>query len=306
MAYEHRLQLQEQIRLGRLVTFHYFELDRTFTSKEEKHDFWELVYVDKGKVAISTDSGKRLLEQGDIIFYKPNEMHSGGAREETAPNLIILSFECESPAMRFFEDRSFRLNDGERALLAHIVEEGLEAFEPSIALRHSNKVLGRRADSAFGCEQLIKNYLEVLLIGLIRRAATLDTEWKPSLIGKENRDRHLVAEAIAYMEEHVRHNLTLEEISGACSVSKSLLKTRFKEAKGMGVMEYFTRIKIDKAKVLIREESLNYTQMADLLGYSSIHYFSRQFKLITGMTLTEYARTVHARVSGSGALKKGR
>lgn len=305
MVYEHRLQLQEGIRLGRLVTFHYFELDRTFTSKEEKHDFWEFVYVDKGKVAISTDSGKRLLEQGDIIFYKPNEMHSGGAREETAPNLIILSFECDSPAMRFFEDRSFRLNDGERSLLAHIVEEGLTAFEPSITLRQP-KVLGRRANAPFGCEQLIKNYLEILLIGLIRRAATLDTEWKPSLIGKENRDRHLVAEAIAYMEENLQHNLTLEEVSAACSVSKSLLKTRFKEAKGMGVIEYFTRIKIDKAKVLIREESLNYTQIAERLGYSSIHYFSRQFKLITGMTLTEYARTVHARVAGDGPTNKGR
>ena len=48
----------------------------------------------------------------------------------------------------------------------------------------------------------------------------------------------------------------------------------------------------DQAKLLIRENSLNFTEIANTLGYSSIHYFSRQFKKITGMTPSEYSGSI--------------
>lgn len=60
-------------------------------------------------------------------------------------------------------------------------------------------------------------------------------------------------------------------------------------------MEYFRKLKIDKAKTMIREEEYNITQIANILGYNSIHYFSKQFKGITDMSPTEYARSVKAR-----------
>ena len=51
-------------------------------------------------------------------------------------------------------------------------------------------------------------------------------------------------------------------------------------------IEFFSRMKIDFAKQLIRENDMNFTQISDFLGYSSIHYFSRQFKKLSGMTGT--------------------
>ena len=45
---------------------------------------------------------------------------------------------------------------------------------------------------------------------------------------------------------------------------------------------------------MIREDYYNFTQIADRLGFSSIHYFSRQFKRITGMTPSEYASSIKA------------
>lgn len=53
-------------------------------------------------------------------------------------------------------------------------------------------------------------------------------------------------------------------------------------------------MKIDFAKQLIRENDMNFTQISDFLGYSSIHYFSRQFKKLSGMTPTEYATSIKA------------
>ncbi len=45
---------------------------------------------------------------------------------------------------------------------------------------------------------------------------------------------------------------------------------------------------------MIRDEQMNFTQISESLGYSSIHYFSRQFKNITGMTPSEYASSIRA------------
>ena len=57
-------------------------------------------------------------------------------------------------------------------------------------------------------------------------------------------------------------------------------------------MVIVSRLKIQAARRLIREGRLNFTQIASRLGYQSIHYFSRRFHLITGMTPSEYAHSV--------------
>jgi YesN/AraC family two-component response regulator len=62
----------------------------------------------------------------------------------------------------------------------------------------------------------------------------------------------------------------------------------------ISVMEYFTMLKIEEAKLLIREGDYNFTQISRILGYQSVHYFSRLFKKKTDMTLSEYASSVKA------------
>ena len=59
---------------------------------------------------------------------------------------------------------------------------------------------------------------------------------------------------------------------------------------------YFKNLKIDEAKIMIREGEYNFTEIAHRLGYSSIHYFSRHFKKATGMTPSEYAYSVKIKI----------
>ena len=66
----------------------------------------------------------------------------------------------------------------------------------------------------------------------------------------------------------------------------------FRDYANSGIIDYFSNMKINTAKQLIRNQQLNITQIADTLGYTSIHYFTRQFKKITGMTPTEYASSI--------------
>ncbi|WP_409345608.1 helix-turn-helix domain-containing protein [Paenibacillus sp. MBLB4367] len=288
-----KYELQQEMSIGKIVTFYYMETSKHFYSQGEKHDFWEFVYVDKGEVEIYTDSNRLSLEQGDIVFYKPNEFHMGHAINGTALNLIIVSFDCEAPSMKFFEGMSFRLEESERAILSHLVREGLEAFDPPIDSPKMSRPK-RNPQAPYGCEQLIKNYLEILLIRLIRKGASGRKEM-PTSIAAENKDGEVVQQMIAMMKQNLSRDLTVDDFCGELAMGKTSLKTIFKAKVGVGIMEYFNKLKIEHAKLLIREKDYNFTEIAEQLGYSSMHYFSRQFKRVTTMTPTEYARSIKAR-----------
>ena len=94
------------------------------------------------------------------------------------------------------------------------------------------------------------------------------------------------------MEEHIHEQLTIEKICKTTLVSRSHLQKLFQEIHGCGVMEFFTLMKIDTAKEMIRSNQLNFTQISDRLGYTSIHYFSRQFKEYMGCTPGQYRAAV--------------
>jgi len=88
--------------------------------------------------------------------------------------------------------------------------------------------------------------------------------------------------------------VSVKEICHDNLISRSQLQKLFREQHQCGVIELFLQMKIEFAKQLIREDQMNFTQISDFLGYSSIHYFSRQFKKITGMTPSEYSSSIKA------------
>ena len=66
-------------------------------------------------------------------------------------------------------------------------------------------------------------------------------------------------------------------------------------------MDYFSRMKITAAREMIREGRLNFTQISEKLGFQSVHYFSRRFRSLTGMSPSEYADSVKMHISTSPA-----
>ena len=98
----------------------------------------------------------------------------------------------------------------------------------------------------------------------------------------------------AYMEAHISQQLTIEQICWDNLIGRTQLQKIFQQEAGTGIIDYFSKLKIDAAKHMIRDGRLNFTQIADQLGYSSIYYFSRQFKKITGMSPSDYASSVKA------------
>lgn len=295
MSYE-SITLSQELVIEKIVTVHYYEYMSTFSFPGENHDFWEFLYVDKGEIEVNVDGKRFTLNKGQIIFHKPNEFHGLNANGMTAPNLIVISFYCDSPSMAFFENKVFQINDWERNLLGQTIHEAKNTFcspldDPTL------KKLERNSSIPFGSEQIIKINLEHLLINLIRRYSTKQNEVIRTTImqtktTKMNSNDELLHRILHYMETSVSSHLTIEQICTDHSISRSMLQNLFQKRFQCGAIEYFSKMKIEVAKQYIRETHMNFTQIAEKLSYSSVHYFSRQFKKHSNMTPTEYALSV--------------
>jgi AraC-like DNA-binding protein/quercetin dioxygenase-like cupin family protein len=287
--------LADTFTVTHLYSLHYFEFAKDFIFEGERHDFWELLYVDQGELEVTADGAGYNLKQGDLVFHKPNEFHSVWANRKIGPNVIVISFECRSPAMKRFENKMFCLGDEERNLMAKIIQYGFETYKPPFDQPHVHDLV-KREKTPFASEQLLRIHLELLLISLASRGDSLPETTRLSFTAKERGEEELLRRVIAYMREEVSSNLTLEAICMRFNIGQTLLGALFRKKIGMSVMRYYKSLKIEKAKLLIREGRHNFTEIAEELGYSSIHTFSRHFRQATNTTLSEYARTVKARI----------
>ncbi|SDO28644.1 AraC-type DNA-binding protein [Paenibacillus sp. yr247] len=293
-----RIRLQESLTIQNLISFHYFEYAKGYVFEGEQHDFWEILYVDKGEVEVRADDDIHMLRQGNMIFHKPEEFHTVSVKHEhKPPNLIVISFECKSPAMTYFENKIVPLGDRERNMLSLIIQEGFQAFLPPFD-RPSVHNLVRNQQAPFASEQVIKSYLEVLLITLIRNQeqSSAQDPIKQSSLHKEKAEQRIVQQIIAYMQANLSQSFTHDHLCQTFHLGKSRLKELFQSQMQTGVLEAFKSLKIEQAKTLIREEPYNISEIAAMLGYASIHYFSRDFKKAVGMSPSDYAKSVKARV----------
>lgn len=297
MKYKRNL-LKKEFVINHIVTMHYYEFSKDFFFGGEKHDFWELLYVDEGVVEVTAGENNFTLKQGDIIFHKPDEFHGVWANRKIAPNAVVICFDCKSPSMKHFENMLTNLDNEERNIIAAIIREGINSYQQPLGDPEKN-ILKRKKDNQFGSEQLIGTFLEILLINIIRKREQLPHIYKNKLtsIERENAGNDLGSRMISFMERNVTSNISLQDICRFFNVGRTQLAESFKRKTGYGVIEYLLRLKIDKAKKLIREGEFNVTGVAAILGYTSVHYFSRYFKKAVGCSPKEYGRTIKVRIT---------
>lgn len=285
-------RLQQPICINKIITIHYFEYLGNFSFKGESHNFWEFVCVDRGKVEVQANDNIYTLEKNDVIFHKPMEFHAIKSCSSTAPNLVVISFECKSPAMQLFNNRVLSSSDSDRMLLSKIIAEARLAFSTPLHVPSVEQV--KRSHSApFGSEQLIKLYLEQLLIGFIREENDTKIKSRKSTpYTRKKSQAELLEKVLKYLEFHVCEDLTIQIICNDNLIGRSHLHELFHREMKCGVMEYFNSMKIKMAKQIIRDGSKNFSEIADYLAYGSSAYFSKKFKQVTGMSPSEYALSI--------------
>lgn len=292
MAYK-SVVLEDSVTINRIISVHYFQYMSDFSFPGESHDFWELVCMDRGEIDALAGDRRLTLKKGNILFHKPNEFHNVLTNGKVSPSLVVIGFECHSPAIKSFEDQLMSVQDTEKELMAQIIVEARNTFSGRLDDPYQEELIFNSEPLAFGSAQLISHYLEQLMIHLYRRYFSYSLPVRSSrFLAEASSGNDTYNRIVRYMEEHLGERMTIDRICRDNLVGRSQLQKLFRDTKGCGVIEFFSMMKIDTAKQMIRDNQLNFTQIADRLGYNSIHYFSRQFKQITTMTPSEYATSI--------------
>lgn len=282
--------LKNTISVSGIYTVYYFKYGKNFRFEGEQHNFWEMVYIDSGKAQIVADDKEFTLSQGDVFFHKPNEPHTIYTTN-TFANSVIISFDVKGKAMKKLAGKIFSLSDDEKAYLNRVISETKNTFNDKLGNINQLK-LERTASAPLGGEQIIKNHLEIIFVSLLRKdGSTVKTTNHNLLSAKYGK---IVDNILAILEDKLisQESVNLDEISFRLGFSKSYIKSQFKKITGKSIIQYFIEMKIEKAKKLLSQNEYTVSEIADMLGFASIFYFSRQFKLHTDMSPTEYLNSI--------------
>ena len=287
-----RLSFEKIFNVDKIITIFYMELSKNFYYEGEKHDFWEMVYIDKGEMICTADDKRFVLKSGEMTFHKPNEFHNLSGDSSVAPNVSIMTFECKSRAMKHFEGKIFRLNAEEKSLLSTLFSEGLSCYQLEDKRNPLLQKLKVIEPSPLGSSQMTKNLLEIFLIKLCRNTDVVTKEMRQSYVIDGIDVPYNVMEILDYLKEHIYGKVTIRDLAKHLDKSESTIKQLFAQYRDGGIIRYYNALKIKEARKLIREGKYNMTQISDMLQFDNPQYFSKCFKAVTNMTPSEYKASI--------------
>ena len=104
----------------------------------------------------------------------------------------------------------------------------------------------------------------------------------------EKVDNYQVNCVLRFLSENYMNQISLSDAAAEVNLTGNHLSTLFKEATGLGYLQYLQALRINKALELMREKDLNISQIALRTGFSDPGYFARIFKTFTGKSPKNY------------------
>ncbi len=283
--------IKEELKIDGFNSIYYFEFGKDFSHAPERHNFWEMVYVDNGQINAITNGIGCTLQQGQVIFHEPMETHAHVSNSKVSNNMLVVSFTTSSEVMQYFKNKTFTLDKTSKTLLSLFLEEAKNALG-IVPGDYNNKNALNFLPDVFGASQLLQCYFTEFLIRLIRNGNLLS---KNVTFSKKSRNiaNNSLSELICeYLRSNIYENITLKDICFKFLLGKTQLCKIFRESTGQSPIEFYMDLKIKEAKKLIREKNLSVSQISDNLKYSSVHIFSRAFKKAVGMSPTAYSKSI--------------
>ena len=265
------LRMEHSLRVDGIYTFFYQEKEQGFLFSGESHPMTELTYVDQGTLHSVVDGQDLLLKQGDIVIYGPGQWHMQYADIGVAPRFVTISFDARGDKLSALLNRKFSAPQNIVTLLQSMLreQERMDGYSPDIIL----------------------SQLNLLLLELLRELDT-PTAGKLQASNAIHSENEIIRQAQQFISTHIREKLSVPLVARQVDVSPSYLTALFHKNLQISPGEYIRRIKLQESKQMIRENNLNFTEIAAELQYSTVHHFSRQFKEKFGITPTEYAKSV--------------
>lgn len=244
------------------------------------HDWYEIVYVYRGKGTFFIDHTFYEMKQGDLFLIPGNTIHRATPDKETPVTSTAIYFSpsiVQTPNLgdnfsylHCFEQAAGHHNYKFETLLSQ--RQHLDSWLESIQYEFKHPNLGHR--------QAILLQLLQLLLFLNR---DLGSGTKPST-GDSIAPPIWMREILLYIDQHFCEDIGLKTLSKQASVTPAHFSRVFKQLIGMNITAYIMTKRIIRAKQLLRENDLNISIIAEMCGFESLPHFHAMFKRVLGMT----------------------
>ena len=105
---------------------------------------------------------------------------------------------------------------------------------------------------------------------------------------------HLLAPAVEHMiAQYQDPTISNDELASLCGISTVHFRKTFESVYGIPPIRYLHDLRIAKAKAILSGDYTSITQVSESVGYRSVYHFSKMFRIYTGMSPSEYAKTAH-------------
>ena len=268
------------LSVRRLFSIYHLSFSDGYRFSGETHPFWEIGYILRGTCGITSGDSVYVCTPGDMLVHEPDRFHNIWVEDSAECEMFTISFDGYGFEGRL-ESGKYTLSEEERRCIEMILSELPRLFGGYDKTEYTQLLLTSSPDNAG--YQLIKSYLEILCLSIIRR-------------GKNARENALgdtrslcYAKITAFLRDNVEKPLTVGDISREVFESKGKIKEIFRLFTGGGVMQYFNRLRCEYIMRRISKGDTVRAISADM-GFSSPAYLSYFFKRETGMTVREYQK----------------
>lgn len=254
---------------------------------QHSHDFHELVLILKGRGRHAVGDEAYALEAGDVFVILHDTHH--GYPETRELSLINILYDPEQLGIPvadlgalpgyhalFTVEPRWRRQGNFRNRLQLTAEQLAHATE-LVARVEEELEEGRRGHGFMAVTHLMQ------LIGHLSRCYS-----------QVDRDRRRpveqISEVLGYMERHYAEPLTVADLMRVAHMSQTSLMRTFDRVMGRSAIDHLIRLRISKAKSLLRRTTLPITEIAFQVGFNDGNYFSRQFRKLAGVSPRDYRR----------------
>lgn len=261
--------------------------DRNWSMEPNVHEHFEMVYMKKGDAVFEIAGQPSRIGPNDIIIIKPRQPHKFLVESESGCEFIVLNFKFDQ---KDTEDHSdVPLEDFLNFVSGK--ESGafitLKVSQKNEIISILNRILKEKEKDEIGSD-FLKHLLVMELFVHISRA--LKMEWENSIKNKSPKLKELIQVAVNYINNNFERDLSLGSIAKYVFLSPSYFIRAFKDETGISPINYLLKIRIERAKELLRETDSKISDIALNVGFSNQQRFNEIFKKNARMTPLQYRK----------------
>ncbi|SEA12952.1 AraC-type DNA-binding protein [Oribacterium sp. KHPX15] len=257
--------------------------DRNFEMIEPHvHNHYELFYLNKGSCNFFIKSHFYNLVPGSVLLIPPNTTHSVHYTSKQQSVRTVILFREEDvifPNTQFIYDT---LAERKNTYILQI---------PAMYQVHVEHILqNMEAEQRFNDERVSPAMLSLCLIQLIIIIKRFSQDIDASLLDELHTTNRQLSLAATFIKKNFNQKIRLNDIANASGFSPNYLSRKFKEDTGIGVHEYLTFVRLNKAAIELAHTDHTITEVALNNGFSDANYFKDAFHKAFGLSPRDYRK----------------